>query len=263
MSNPVEQGPLQSKTPWWLYANLLALDAPAVAVVWQIFLAKSFALELPWHAPLALALVVWAIYLADRVLDSRRGQVAAPRHRFAGRHPRLFLCLAALASLSGLALGLLLPRTLLLGGLALGSFMPVYAALVHGRARPASLLPFLKEALVAAGFAVGVFLPVVVHRPLEDWLIPWAAFFLLCWINCRLIDIWESSGPNRAVGIVVLSGGMILLSPWVVPQVALPALASLALLLPLHLTLGKRNQALARVFADAVLLTPLAFWAWP
>ena len=59
--------------PWWLWPNLLGLDAPAVAVVWQRFLADASGVAVPVAASAVLALVVWGIYLTDRRLDARAG----------------------------------------------------------------------------------------------------------------------------------------------------------------------------------------------
>src|SRR4051794_21286115 len=107
--------------PWWLVPNVLALDAPAVAAVWQRFLADRFGAAAPWSATTALAAAVWCVYLADRCLDARRGALDADRHRAAAHRPRAFAlgvvvaaCLAAVAATQlpvvyvryGLAVGL-------------------------------------------------------------------------------------------------------------------------------------------------------------
>ena len=59
------------RTPWWLWPNLLSLDAPILAVLWQDFLSHRYAVPLRLPGRLALFLTVWAIYVADRLLDSR------------------------------------------------------------------------------------------------------------------------------------------------------------------------------------------------
>ena len=82
--------------PWWLLPNLLALDAPTVAVVWQRFLAAESAVVVPFAASLSLFGAVWALYLLDRVLDGRRGAIQADRHRFAVSHRRICTALMLL-----------------------------------------------------------------------------------------------------------------------------------------------------------------------
>ena len=66
--------------------HLLSLDAPCIAALWTIFIARSFDVPLPWTAPLALALAVWMLYAADRLADAAAGQSHEERHRFHQRH---------------------------------------------------------------------------------------------------------------------------------------------------------------------------------
>ena len=56
-------------TPWWLWWNVLSLDAPMVAVAWALVFAKSASVVLPGAEVAALGLVVWLIYTVDRLLD--------------------------------------------------------------------------------------------------------------------------------------------------------------------------------------------------
>ena len=58
-------------TPLWLWMNLLSLDAPLVAIVWQDFLARCYPSVLFPVGRWVLGLTVWAIYLADRLMDVR------------------------------------------------------------------------------------------------------------------------------------------------------------------------------------------------
>ena len=76
-----------SRRPLWIWPNLLSLDAPLVALAWfwifkQVWLVRYHQPTLPWF----LALAVWCIYVADRLMDSRgkrRESGSAPlRHRF-------------------------------------------------------------------------------------------------------------------------------------------------------------------------------------
>lgn len=66
-----------------MWPNLLSLDAPAVALVWQDFLARTFGIPLRMPARLVLGLTVWAIYLGDRLLDVR-GPATGARLRGTG-----------------------------------------------------------------------------------------------------------------------------------------------------------------------------------
>ena len=69
-----------ARRPIWIGPNLLSLDAPLVAVAWfwvfkQLWLVKYHQPTLPWF----LALVVWCIYVADRLIDERMAQMGAQR----------------------------------------------------------------------------------------------------------------------------------------------------------------------------------------
>ena len=57
----------EDSAPLWLWPNLLSLDAPLVAVLWQGFLAYRFSLPLRPAGRLVLGLTVWAIYFLDRL----------------------------------------------------------------------------------------------------------------------------------------------------------------------------------------------------
>ncbi len=72
----------------WLWAHLLSLEAPAVAVGWTAALSRCHGLTVPSCVLAGLALVVWVIYLLDRTLDTL-GLCEAEldlRHQFYLRH---------------------------------------------------------------------------------------------------------------------------------------------------------------------------------
>jgi hypothetical protein len=84
--------------------HLASLDAPSVAVCWTLSLARAARVRLPAWVPLLVALVVWAVYVADRLLDARadlaldRSHRLRERHYFHWQHRRLLAPLAALAA---------------------------------------------------------------------------------------------------------------------------------------------------------------------
>jgi hypothetical protein len=61
--------------PVWLWMNLLSLDAPLVALVWQDLLARCYGTLLLPAGRTVLGLTVWAIYIADRLMDVRGASV--------------------------------------------------------------------------------------------------------------------------------------------------------------------------------------------
>src|SRR6478735_4737668 len=97
--------PSAHRKPWWLIPNLLSLDAPLVAVTWLYVFAKTWRVDyLPWAAYISLGLVVWVIYVTDRLLDASLGGSASEkletRHEFHRKHRRLFTRAAILAGVT-------------------------------------------------------------------------------------------------------------------------------------------------------------------
>jgi hypothetical protein len=103
--------PARATSPLALW-HLLSLDAPTVAALWTWFIARAAGIHLPAASPIAMALAVWIVYAADRLLDADRADSAPlraeleARHRFHHRHGRAFAVGIAAAVI---ALGALLP----------------------------------------------------------------------------------------------------------------------------------------------------------
>ncbi len=102
-SNVVRLCPRRARRPLnlrggWLWPNFLNLDAPLIAVLWQVLLARELAVHVKFGEPVVLALCVWLVYVADRVLDALRpllGNWEPVRKSFYRRHLRI----AAIAGL--------------------------------------------------------------------------------------------------------------------------------------------------------------------
>ncbi len=83
----------RQSTPWWLWLNILSLDAPIVAMLWQEALSRCYHVKLVPGFQLALGLAVWLIYLVDRTLDGMaqtETHLLSARHAFYRRHRKLF-----------------------------------------------------------------------------------------------------------------------------------------------------------------------------
>lgn len=243
---------------WWLWPNVLAFDAPAVAVIWQRFLAAAFGVSVPVAASVVLALVVWGIYLVDRWLDARRANANQPRHRFAAKNSKLITTLAVFAFLVAGSLALVLPWAYFIAGGLVAGLVTGYLGLVHLAKAP---LYGGKELLVALLFAAGVAIPLIASDvDVWAWLPAVGGFGLACWLNCRLIERWESSPTNSAgwemcLGLPIVACGV--LSPRLV---GIMLGMSAGLLLMLHVVHRRTGLELARVLADVALLTPLVEW---
>lgn len=76
-------------TPWWLWWNILSVDAPMVAVVWAALFARVSGGRLSAVEASALVLSVWIIYVSDRLLDgwtARNRAELQERYLFCERH---------------------------------------------------------------------------------------------------------------------------------------------------------------------------------
>jgi hypothetical protein len=276
--------------------HLLSLDAPTIATLWTVFLARSVHLTLPWTAPAAMFLAVWMVYVADRLLDSRSlmpgnwqtGTLVTgnalgleTRHRFHHRHRGGFLTgIAAAAIALATLLHRLDPRALQLYAL-LAALLAAWMLLIHARALSANSPRLPKELAVGLFFSAAVFIPTVSRAPLlRATLLPNAALFAaVCTLNCLFVYAWEHPGartfahwttrwstrhlPQLAIATCVLAmlvaslaAKRILASP------ATPAIAcalSAALLLLLHTLRRRFTRIHLRACADLALLTPLLF----
>jgi hypothetical protein len=251
--------------PWWLWPNLLALDAPAVAVTWQVFLGHVAGVAVPPAASAVLALVVWAAYLLDRSLDARSGADLTDRHRVAGRYWLAWVvaAAAAVACAAAVAFAALPQEHVRVGFVVLGAAVG-YLAAVHLLRAKNVLDRGAKEVSVGVVFAAGVAIPLVVHAvPHANWLPGVVAFAALCWLNCTLISVWESHGrsaPVRAppAWVAALAGAVAVAVALDSPLlVAVAVCASTAALAALHAVHARVSLRASRVLADFVLLSPI------
>jgi len=238
--------------------NLLSLDAPIVALLWQILFARCLHARVGALPSVLLVLAVWLIYAADRTLDVLRSDATLrPRHEFYRRHWRTLLPLWILALTAGSALALTrLTREMLYSGIAIGLAVVLYFALLH-----LGVFQKTKEAAVAVLFALGATLAAwsSVHTAADIGAI--VLFSCLCWINCVAIEKWESPGESRlpiafAAGFVALAAGTLLLfssRPVLGGAVAASALCFVIL----DRARGRFSRDVLRVLADAALLSPL------
>jgi hypothetical protein len=270
--------PAHAASPIALW-HLLSLDAPTVAALWVWFIARANHITLPLCAPLAMAITVWMLYVADRLLDSRSlivpssetGELEA-RHFFHHRHRRAFLIVIALAAFAMAALLPAIDTRALRLYLVEGTLLAAWFVVLHAT-RSAHRLP--KEMAVGLFFSAATFVPTVAREPfLRAALLPSAILFAaLCSLNCLFIYAWEheTSGPRPAhlttrlavarlpalaVGIAV-AGAILALIP--TPARPIPAACTLSslLLLILHRNRRQFSRTTLRAAADLALLTPV------
>jgi hypothetical protein len=184
-------------TPWWLWWNILSLDAPTVAVVWALLFANASHAHLRFSDALLLSLAVWVIYTGDRVLDGAVAKLGTPlqeRHLSCARHRKLFIVLLSSAIVA--ILWLLANRATKpedWAGMKLGVIVGAYMLGIHaGSGFLARIIP--KEIAVGVLFAAGTTLPVWSRYAgfSANFCFCLSLFAALCSLNCLSIERWES-----------------------------------------------------------------------
>src|SRR6185437_1358774 len=169
---------MRTRPPVWLWLNFLSLDAPLVALVWQDFLARCYPTSLLFPGRAALGLTVWAIYLADRILDVSHAATAAEsmRHRFYRRHRTFAKALLALVTITDVLIALRWLRPLILNnGILVTEGVVAYLA-VFPLTRWG--VQVWKKPLAALLFTAGTFLIAwtTIGEPMRQLAWPAAAF---------------------------------------------------------------------------------------
>ncbi len=246
----------------------------------QLF-AVSARVHISPFVTLALALVVWLIYVADRLLDGLRADpqtLLSARHQFYRVHRKLwFTALLAVLALTCCVCLELNARMLELGTLLMlivaGYFAVVHWICLRWRLR------FPKEAVVALVFGVGTFFPVWIyaHRSAVAMTIALLLFITICWLNTTLIEYaeWVSvhqgssemphvstlaagrHGLEVAVGVAIVACIFAQMrTTQAVHSVLLAVSLSALSLAGLAYRWRRFSMNTVRVLADATLLTP-------
>ena len=274
----------EHRKPFWLYPNLLSLDAPLVAVAWLYMFARTWRLGYhPWEAYVTLGLAVWAIYVVDRLLDVllHGGTPASleARHRFHRDHRRFFrLGLIVTMAVAVLLVVTKMPMTiykyLLLGGVMVTGFFGL-SMLTNPEADEA---PLAKNVLAGMTFAFGTAMTAHIYRPelgIFDMLMSREVicFAVLCILNISAIDLWKHASRAADVEIKasdelaltlplpLLGGAALVFALLDDGQSSRPffyaVLTSSALLYILNRRRAEFPLDALRVLADVVMLVPV------
>jgi hypothetical protein len=263
---------------WWQWPTVLSLDAPAVSVVWQLLIAHTVARSIDGARVFVLGASVWLAYAADRWLEAQRleaSDIRTPRHHFYYRH-RVVTALTwgvVLAANLGIAVSQLTSREIRLGIVLLAAVLAYVLSHQYLHRKHPWRVP--KELCVAGLLTGGVAVFLSGSAPPVRLVAPLTCFALLCFTNVALISMWERDvdlahdQTSLALRYPALSSGIRWL-PWIAAviavtlsfapgarPVALCAAVSAVALGAVDLLAPRMGWPLARVLADAVLLTPL------
>lgn len=136
------------------YFRWLSLDVVVGAIFFLFFLKEYYSIDVHLSVYLALASAVWLIYTTDHLIDARKvSKPSGARHQF---HQRYFISILFSAGMV-LTLALVnvyyLPEPVLRNGALLSSACVGYLMVVYFFKKL-----WVKELLVAAVYAIGIFL---------------------------------------------------------------------------------------------------------
>ncbi|MDZ4743848.1 MAG: hypothetical protein SGI98_10585 [Verrucomicrobiota bacterium] len=248
------------------YIHFVGLDAPVVAMIWQMIWGNLLSSGLQWFHYVILFTGTWAVYLGDRFLDNSKeseGFAQQQRHDFAGYNRKLIivLCLLAISICTVTSLLMLRPKGAI-GGVVFSLIVGAYLIGIHQR-RWAQTALGVKEAGVAVLFACGTaFFPLIWRTTLDiQTLMAFLLFVLLCFENCLFITLWEERKHYPFV-------------EWLICFIPLSISLVCAFLFPAHFLfilvgitafclwitakqIAPAKPLLARVLSDVVLLIPV------
>lgn len=265
----------------WL--NLVCLDAPLVAITWQLLFAKSFGIAIANGGTLALFLTAWLIYLADRLGDNLSLLSDDPmslRQQFSLARRALWVGAIILVALADLVVAASqLDRQAIIVGGVVGSAALIYLLINRFAADLWRVLP-LKEISIGFIFAAGTMVGLL-RSPTSAALPAWFLFAALCSLNCIAIAIWERDldAAQERVSIatafprvrhlllpvltVVCLTSAILSARGSQARLLYLCLATSAVLLgAVHIVRAKIQPDVRTALADLVLLTPVIGLIW-
>lgn len=276
-----------NRKPWWLYPNLLSLDAPLVAVAWLYMFAKTWRVYyLPTTTYVTLGLVVWVIYVVDRLLDgymkSGAGEKLEARHDFHFRYRKAFSFFAVVVGLAALVLVLSQFMTKIygyavFGGLMVSGFFTLSLFSNHAKTE----IPYSKNIIAGLAFAYGTAMLAFAYTGFEgDKLLQspeLICFVVLCILNISAIDLWEHASHSSDLEIkatdelaltlpLTLLGAAALVFALKETEMSMrpffyAILTGAGLLQILNRTRARYSADALRVLADVALLVPfLVFW---
>lgn len=271
---------------WWQWLTVLSLDAPLVAVAWQLAMARVAQVTLRGHHAFILGAAVWLAYAADRWIEGWRidpAQLRTQRHWFYQYWRWPVAAIWVIVLLVSLVLSFaFLTRPELSAGLLLLAPVLIYLLshqLIHRHRRWRAP----KEACVGLLFGIGVACFPLANNPAAlVRLAPLLVLFaLLCFADCALISLWEDevdrTHGQTSFALQFPQGQRFIRSlPWVIAALAaasamamqgrgplreMTACAAISgvLLGSLDLAHRRLGRQLSRALVDLTLITPLPF----
>lgn len=219
----------QSRVAWWLWPNLLSLDAPIVALAWTWIFAQAYRVQaFQWETLAVLAAAVWVVYVVDRLWDARKFAIRRTSDRLQQRHEfhwkwRWRFSVGVLVALGFIGWVLLYRVGPALSALGAWVLVPtvLFFALASGSRRGANV-PYLKNLAAGLAFAMGVAVPIFYQTGMHSGFLilinrEVLFFAILLVLNITALDLWENAmreggSDSRDASEIALSFPLILLA---------------------------------------------------
>jgi len=272
----------RERVPWWLWPNLLSLDAPLVAVAWAWMFSRAWGVvSLPWELWMTLGVSVWIIYVTDRLVDIRKRENAGSldkRHEFHRRFQGVFFA----GIIAGLGWGLysvlwaLSQNVLFYGAFVLLMTVGYFVLSLTRSTREHTGIT--KNLVAGLTFAYGTAAGVHAYSPVfsfSQMLFSWEVllFAALCAINMTAIDFWELEGEDEEDAAAILGTATLLIGGAAMyfslngddfnKPLFYSVLVGAAGLNVLNRMRERLDRDARRLWVDLVILLPVfTYWVW-
>jgi hypothetical protein len=153
---------------YYKYAHWLSLDVVLGAVLCHCMAARLADTSINWLVIVVLAIVVFCIYLTDRILDNQKAIQQTDRHLFQNQHKDLLIKIIIGLVIIAFVLLFWLPKAILWFGLGLGVVVGLYLLAVF-KIKPNSRFVVYKDVFVPIIYSLGVWGTALVLRPKIEW----------------------------------------------------------------------------------------------
>ncbi len=194
----------KERRPWWLYLNLLGLDAPLIAVVWLFLFARTWRVDYhPWQVYAALGFAVWTIRIAMKLLQ---GSMTSDEACFAMKHRKSLKVAAVIAGILSLTLTVMnFPLSVYTYLLVGAVFVAGHFALTLFSPQDRNEIGYARHTMGGVAFAFGTALTAHVYLPglgLRELMLSreFICFAVLCLLASSAMELWGRSGKPAADG---------------------------------------------------------------
>jgi hypothetical protein len=194
---------------WYKYIRLLSLDVATGACICAGFFARYTGLQISLSLYLALFMTVFLIYTVDHLLDAfsvgKNANIERHLWHHENAHSLWPLCVVISGSLAILTFSL--PAEIIKYGMHLAGLVIIYFVISQTK-KIKKIIP--KEAIIAALYSAGVFLPIYALQTYFSIELMCLAFlfFLLSYANLIIISLieFESDKSQNMVSIATQFG---------------------------------------------------------